>query len=196
MSIDWKQLYVRSDTVINRNGCPYDTCLDEDKAKDWVASEIGSGRARMWRGCGAWVWRNICEWSGVSDEKDILSIQGVAMNKNSLGRALRILRVMREHGALNPDTMTDQELLRVRGLGRKVLPVLRELLGNSRAACPHCGLPVDMPDFANTGGRFNSCELDTVGGFKSRQPNGHGVSGACGSAGLQPSPVWANAGRT
>ena len=66
--MNWQELYVRSDTVVNRNGCPYDTYHEEDKAKDWVAAEIRSGRARMWRGCGTWVWRNICEWSGVADE--------------------------------------------------------------------------------------------------------------------------------
>jgi hypothetical protein len=29
----------------------------------------------------------------------------------------------------------------------------------------------------HTGGRFDSCERDTVAGFDSRQPSGHGVSG-------------------
>jgi hypothetical protein len=66
--------------------------------------------------------------------------------KNRRGRALRILRAMREAGVLDPATMTDQELLRVRGLGRKVIPELRELVRKGRPLCPHCGLPVDMPN--------------------------------------------------
>ena len=70
--MDWSQLYVRASTVIERNGCPYhDIRREEEKMKSWVAEEIRAGRARLWRGCGAVVWKNICAWSGVHDEQKI-----------------------------------------------------------------------------------------------------------------------------
>jgi hypothetical protein len=70
--MDWSQLYVRAFNVIERNGCPYhDILTEEEKMKSWVAEEIRAGRARLWRGCGVVVWKNICAWSGVRAEQKI-----------------------------------------------------------------------------------------------------------------------------
>ena len=70
--MDWSELYVRAATVIKHNGCPYhDILTEEEKMKSWVAGEIRSGRARLWRGCGKVVWKNINAWSGVNTEQKI-----------------------------------------------------------------------------------------------------------------------------
>ena len=66
--------------------------------------------------------------------------------KARMARAVSAAKRLRADGR-DPASMTDAELLRdVRNLGRKSIPALRELVRDGRQICPHCGLPVDVPN--------------------------------------------------
>lgn len=78
--------------------------------------------------------------------------RGAAVGSSALLGNAAILTRVRYHledlkrTGLNPRTMTDRELLKIRNLGKGTLKAIRQLTSQPAELCPHCGGYITPPN--------------------------------------------------